>query len=147
VGLAAAMAAALSFAYYNIFIPPLLQQHDRWKVLLYILMGAAVFFLLVNPPWRVVAGHYSPEQWGFLALFAMTSVLLPFSFYIAGLQYLDPTRAIVTSCLEPVFSILIAAVTLGELVRPVQVVGIAVVLTATVLVQRSGREELVEPME
>jgi drug/metabolite transporter (DMT)-like permease len=147
VGLAAGVVAALSFAYYNLFIPPLLERHDRWKVLLYILVGAAVFFLLVNPPWRVVAEHYSREQWGFLALFSIVSVLLPFSFYIAGLQYLDATRAIVTSCLEPVFSILIAAVTLGELVRPVQVVGIAVVLTATVLVQRSGREEVIEPME
>ena len=147
VGLAAAMAAALSFAYYNIFIPPLLEHHDRWKVLLYILIGAAVFFIFVNPPWRVVAEHYSREQWAFLVLFSMTSVLLPFSFYIAGLQHMDATRAIVTSCLEPVFSILIAAITLGELVRPVQVVGIAVVLTATVLVQRSGREEFIEPME
>ena len=54
---------------------------------------------------------------------------------------------IVTSCLEPVFSILIAALTLGELVRPVQVVGIVVVLTATVLVQLSGKEEMVEPIE
>ena len=147
VGLAAAMAAALSFAYYNLFIPPLLKRHDRWKVLLYILLGAAVFYLLVNPPWRVLEQHYSAAQWGFLALFSLTSVLLPFSFYIAGLQYLDATRAIVTSCLEPVFSILIAAATLGELVRPVQVVGIVVVLTATVLVQMSGREEVLEPME
>jgi DME family drug/metabolite transporter len=147
VGLAAGMAAALSFAYYNIFIPPLLKHHDRWKVLLYILVGAAVFFLAINPPWRLVAEPYSRQQWGFLVLFSVTSVLLPFSFYIAGLQYLDATRAIVTSCLEPVFSILIAAITLGEFVHPVQVAGIVVVLTATVLVQRSGREAVMEPME
>ncbi len=146
-GVAAAMIAALSFAYYNIFIPPLLKHHDRWKVLLYILVGTVVCWLVVNPPWKIVSQHYTGEQWAFLALFSVASVLLPFSFYIAGLQYLDATRAIVTSCLEPVFSILIAALTLGELVRPVQVVGIVVVLTATVLVQLSGREEIVEPME
>jgi drug/metabolite transporter, DME family len=147
VGLAAAMAAALSFAYYNIFIPPLLQHHDRWKVLLYILVGSVLCWLVVNPPWRVLAEHYSRAQWIYLAVFSVTSVLLPFSFYIAGLQCLDATRAIVTSCLEPVFSILIAAITLGELVRPVQVVGIVVVLTATVLVQLTGKQELVEPIE
>ena len=145
VGVAAGMAAALSFAYYNVFIPPLLTRHDRWKVLLYILAGAVMCWLAINPPWRIE--HYSGAQWGFLAVFSVTSVLLPFSFYIAGLQYLDATRAIVTSCLEPVFSILIAAITLGELVRPVQVVGIVVVLTATVLVQMSGKEAAVEPME
>ncbi len=147
VGVAAGMAAALSFAYYNIFIPPLLRYHDRWKVLLYVLVGAVVCWLVVNPPWRIAAQHYSGAQWGFLAVFSIISVLLPFSFYIAGLQYLDATRAIVTSCLEPVFSILIAAAALGELVRPVQAAGIVVVLVATVLVQMSGREEIVEPIE
>jgi drug/metabolite transporter (DMT)-like permease len=147
VGVAAGMAAAFSFAYYNIFIPPLLKRHDRWKVLLYILAGTTLCWLLVNPPWRIVANHYSRAQWEFLAVFSIISVLLPFSFYIAGLQYLDSTRAIVTSCLEPVFSILIAALTLGELVRPVQVAGIIVVLVATVLVQLSGREEVMEPIE
>ena len=102
---------------------------------------------MINPPWRIIAEHYSRAQWAFLAVFSVTSVLLPFSFYIAGLQYLDATRAIVTSCLEPVFSILIAAMTLGELVRPVQVLGIVVVLTGTVLVQMSGREDVIEPIE
>ena len=150
VGVIAAQLAAVTFAYYNVAIPPLLARHDRWKVLLYVLLGAVLFWLAVNPPWRVAAAHYSAQQWGFLAVFAMTSVLLPFSFYIAGLQYLDATRAIVTSCLEPVFSIVIAALALGELVRPLQVVGIVVVLAATVVVQWPGRREpvaVVEPME
>ena len=147
IGLAAGMAAALSFAYYNIFIPALLGHHDRWKVLLYILNGSVLCWLAINPPWRIMAEHYSGAQWTYLAVFSVTSVLMPFSFYIAGLQYLGATRAIVTSCLEPVFSIVIAAITLGELVRPLQVLGIIVVLTATVLVQLTGKEEVVEPME
>jgi probable blue pigment (indigoidine) exporter len=71
--------------------------------------------------------------------------------YFAGLQHLDATSAIVASCLEPVFSILIAAFALGEVVRPVQMIGIAVVLAAIILVQmpdRSGAPEpVVEPME
>jgi drug/metabolite transporter (DMT)-like permease len=65
---------------------------------------------------------------------------------------LEPTRAIVVSCLEPVFSIMIAAVALGEIVRPLQTVGIVLVLVAIVVVQLPDRrlhEEmtLVEPME
>jgi drug/metabolite transporter (DMT)-like permease len=66
-------------------------------------------------------------------------VLLPFSFYFAGLQYLDATRAIVTSCLEPVFAMVLAALFVGESLQPVQGVGIAVVLIATVLVQLQSR--------
>jgi drug/metabolite transporter (DMT)-like permease len=150
VGVIAAELAAITFAYYNVAIPPLLTRHDRWKVLVYLLLGAALCWQVVNPPWRIAAAHYSSQQWGFLALFAVTSVLLPFSLYIAGLQYLDATRAIVTSALEPVFSIIIAAVALGEMVRPTQVVGIVVVLAATLVVQWPERREpvaVVEPME
>ena len=80
----------------------------------------------------------------------MTSVLLPFSLYIAGLQHLDATRAIVTSCLEPVFSIIIAAIALGETVSPVQIAGVIVVLAATILIQlpdRMERTTALEPME
>jgi drug/metabolite transporter (DMT)-like permease len=76
----------------------------------------------------------------------------PFSLYFAGLQHLEPTRAIVVSCLEPVFSIVIAAVALGEVMKPLQTVGIVIVLAAIVVVQmpdRNLREEVtvVEPIE
>jgi drug/metabolite transporter, DME family len=151
VGLTAAVLAAFSFAFYNIGGHHILARYDRWKVLVFTLGSAAAFWLIVNPPWKIVAAHYGRAEWLFLLIFAITSVLLPFSLYFAGLQHLDATSAIVASCLEPVFSILIAAVALGEVVRPVQTVGIIIVLAAIVLVQmpdRSGAQEaLVEPME
>ncbi|MGA7472782.1 MAG: DMT family transporter, partial [Candidatus Sulfotelmatobacter sp.] len=74
------------------------------------------------------------------------------SLYFLGLQHLEPTRAIIASCLEPVFSILLAALLLGEVLRPIQALGIVLVLTAIVIVQRPGRsvaEErvVVDPIE
>src|SRR5581483_8332451 len=119
-GIGAALLAALSFSFYNVGGHRLLAVYDRWKVLLYVLLGAALSWLVINPPWKIVAAHYSGGQWLFLLIFSVTSVLLPFPLYFAGLQHLDATRAVVTSCLEPVFSILITAIALGELVRPVQ---------------------------
>jgi drug/metabolite transporter, DME family len=147
VGVLAALGASLSFACYNVFGGALVQKYDRWKALTYVLLGAVGFWLVVNPPWKVVAAHYSGRQWAFLAVFAVTSVLLPFSFYFSGLHHLDPTRAIVTSCLEPVFSIAIAAIVLGEFVGPVQIVGMVLVLGATLMVQMGERAVVVEPME
>jgi hypothetical protein len=49
-----------------------------------------------------------------------------------------------TSRLEPVFSIMLAAIPLGETMRPLQVIGILVVLVATALVKdgMSAREEV-----
>jgi len=68
-------------------------------------------------------------------VFSMISVLGSFSLYFLGLQYLEPTRAIIAGCLEPVFSILLAAVLLGEGLRPIQALGIGFVLLAIVIVQ------------
>lgn len=152
IGVMAALAAAFSFAFYNIGGHSILARYDRWTVLLYVIFSASLFWIVVNPPWKVVAAHYSGGQWLFLLVFSLISVLAPFSLYFAGLQHLEPTRAIVVSCLEPVFSIVIAAIALGELMRPLQTVGIVLVLVAIVVVQLPDRrlqEEitLVEPME
>ena len=150
-GVTAAVLAAFAFAFYNVRGHDILARYDRWKVLLFTLGSAAAFWMIVNPPWRIAAAHYGRGEWTFLLVFAVTSALLPFSLYFAGLQHLDATSAIVASCLEPAFSILIAAIALGEVVRPIQTLGILIVLAAIVLVQlpdRSGAQEtVVEPME
>ena len=138
-GLIAALLASFSFAFYNVGGHRILARYDRWRVLTWTLVAASVFWLVVNPPWRVVAAHYAPAQWGFLFAFSMISVLGSFSLYFFGLQHLEPTRAIIASCLEPVFSILLAAALLGEGVRPIQTLGIVLVLSAIVIVQLPGR--------
>ena len=152
VGVTAALLAALSFAFYNVAGHDLLARYDRWIVLLYTLLSASLFWLILNPPWKIAAAHHSIEQWVFLFGFSLLSVLGPFAFYFAGLQHLEPTRAIVVSCLEPVFSIVIAALTLGEILGPLQTLGIVLVLTAIVVVQLPDRklhEEAapIEPLE
>ncbi|MGE5204071.1 MAG: DMT family transporter [Chlamydiota bacterium] len=150
-GVAAALVAAFAFAFYNVGGHDVLSRHDHWRTLTYVLLGAALFWLVVNPPWKIAAVRYSAGEWLFLLLFAVVSVLVPYLFYFAGLRHLDATRAIVTSCLEPVFSIVIAALALGELVRPLQVAGIALVLLATVLVQlpsaTDAESAILEPIE
>jgi DME family drug/metabolite transporter len=152
IGVTAALGAAVSFAIYNVGGHSILARYDRWTVLLYVILSASLFWILVNPPWKIVAAQYSGSQWLFLFVFSLVSVLGPFSLYFAGLQHLEPTRAIVVSCLEPVFSIVIAAFALGEVMRPVQTFGILLVLVAIVVVQLPDRrfhEEttLIEPME
>jgi drug/metabolite transporter (DMT)-like permease len=138
-GLIAALLASFSFAFYNVVGHHILARYDRWRVLVWTLAAAAIFWLFVNPPWKVVAAHYAPAQWLFLFVFSMISVLGAFSLYFLGLQHLEPTRAIIASCLEPVFSIVLAAVLLGEVLHPIQIVGIVFVLAAIVTVQRPTR--------
>jgi DME family drug/metabolite transporter len=151
-GIGAALLAAFSFAFYNVAGHGILVRYDRWRVLTWTLAAASAFWLIVNPPWKIAAAHYDAAQWLFLFVFSMISVLGAFSLYFLGLQHLEPTRAIIASCLEPVFSILLAALLLGEVLRPVQTVGIVFVLAAIVIVQHPGggdaaQSVVVEPME
>ena len=152
-GITAAMVASFSFAFYNVGGHRILARHDRWRVLIWTLASASILWLLRNPPWKVAAAHYTAAQWGFLFVFSMISVLGSFSLYFHGLQYLEPTRAIIASCLEPVFSILLAAALLSEGVHGIQVLGIVLVLTAIVIVQVPGKESaareamVVDPIE
>ena len=145
-GVTAAMIAAFSFTFYNIGGHYILAKYDRWTVLLFTTLSASLFWIVVNPPNRIMAAHYSGTAWLFLLVFAMLSVLLPFSLYFAGLQHLEPTKAIVASCLEPVFTILIAAVALKEVVGPLQGLGIAMVLCAILVVQIPARPDSQPPV-
>jgi DME family drug/metabolite transporter len=151
-GFIAALLASFSFAFYNVAGHNVLARHDRWLVLLWTLISASLCWQFLNPPWKIAAAHYAPAEWIFLFVFSMVSVLGPFSLYFHGLQYLEPTRAIIASCLEPVFSILLAVVFLGELLRPIQTLGIVLVLAAIVIVQRpsgvreAGESAFVEPL-
>src|ERR1019366_434702 len=101
---------------------------------------AAISFAFYNVYGQHLLQIY--QRWTVL----VSSMLVPFSLYFTGLQYLDPTRAIVTACLEPVWAILLTALILGELVSPMQVAGIVVVLLATILVQRPQRKDRSEPL-
>ena len=64
VGVMAALLAAVSFAFYNIAGHRILSRYDRWIVLLYTTFSAGAFWLIVNPPWRLVAAHYSGSAVG-----------------------------------------------------------------------------------
>ena len=85
---AAALAAAI-IAGVGVFAA-LRPVCDRWRVLLWTLTSATVFWLIVNPPWKIAAAHYAAGEWAFLFVFSMLSVLGPFSLYFLGLQHLEP---------------------------------------------------------
>ena len=139
IGVLAGIIASFSYAFYNIVAQALVSRNHQFKVMFYALLAASLLWFVVNPPGHLMAEHFTASQWSFLFLFACLSTLLPYFFYFTGLKYLDPTRAIIASSLEPVFAILFAVTFVGEVLRPVQVVGIAAVLLAIVMVQVQGR--------
>jgi drug/metabolite transporter (DMT)-like permease len=137
-GVIAAQIAAFSFAFYIVVGQGLVGRNHQLKVMTYALLSAAFMWLIVDPPWRLLAQNFSARQWLFMFLFSCLSYLLPYVLYFTGLKYLDPTGAVVTSCLEPVFATLLSVTFLHEPIHPLQMVGFVAVLAATILVQRKA---------
>src|SRR5205807_4386347 len=90
-GVTAAMVAGLCFSFYIVTGQDLVARNHQLKVMTYALLGSAALWVVVNPPWRLIAQHYSAGQWLFLFLFSCFSILLPYVLYFTGLRYLDPT--------------------------------------------------------
>src|SRR2546429_2648664 len=95
IGGVAALLPALLFALFNNGGHSLPARSHPRNVPLYGPSQASLFWILVNSPWKIAAAHYSAAQWLFLLFFSLLSVLAAFSFYFAGLQHLEPTRAVV----------------------------------------------------
>jgi drug/metabolite transporter (DMT)-like permease len=135
IAVAAALLASFGYAFYNVAGQGLVARNHPFTVMFYLLLGSAVLWTVVDPPWKLMAQNFTGPQWGFLFVFACLSTVLPYMLYLSGLKYLDPTRAVITSCLEPVFAIVFAVLFVAERLRALQIVGIVAVLVATVMVQ------------
>ena len=105
----AALLASFGYAFYNVAGQALVMRNHPFTVMFYLLLGAAIMWHRDES--AVAAGGAALSaalQWEFLFVFACLSMVLPYMLYLSGLKYLDPTRAVITSCLEPVFAILFA---------------------------------------
>jgi DME family drug/metabolite transporter len=143
-GLVSGIGSMVSFAFLNIYTRHVLQRYNVWTMTFYAIAFASLFWLIVNPPWNVIAESPSSDAWGGLAVLAIISVLIPHTLYFAGLQYVVASRAIITSTLEPVIAMMSAAVFLAELLQPLQVVGALLVIGAIVLLQLKKEEETIK---
>jgi drug/metabolite transporter (DMT)-like permease len=81
----------------------------------------------------------TPSGWGAVAGVAVVSTVLAILFFFEGLERVGPVRASVYSTVEPVFTLLLAALVLGERVTALRVAGGALILGAVILL---AREEL-----
>lgn len=94
--------------------------------------GAALLFEEGNWPG-------SSTGWGAVAGIAVLATVVPMVGFFAGMQRLGATDAATLSTLEPVVTLLLAALFLGESLGGVELAGASLVLAAVVVLARSGR--------
>jgi drug/metabolite transporter (DMT)-like permease len=117
---------------------------------------AAVFWLIVQPPWSIPASTWHPHTFILMALVGIIGMAIPFSLEVAALRRLDATRAGIAAMFELPASALIAFLWLGQSLDPWQILGCTLVLAGITLVQlekpgkqntseQSGEQQVSEP--
>jgi DME family drug/metabolite transporter len=108
--------------------------------------GAIAYLILVIATGSVAALAVPLESADVLALVLFAGIVaagLSSFLFITGIRLIGPVRTGILSLFEPVVGVVLAAVVLGETMRPVQIIGGVLVLAAVALLQRT--EEGLEP--
>lgn len=138
VGIAWGLAAAAIYALYIIAgaritagVPPLVAAT-------YIISATAVVYVGAGLAGGTLHGNISAGGWFTLVGIALVSTVLAIGAFVAGLARLGPARASILSTGEPVFTLILAAVVLDEVIHPAQLLGGALILGAGLLVGRQS---------
>jgi drug/metabolite transporter (DMT)-like permease len=139
VGVALALAAALSYAGYILAADRVTPGADPLAMAGAVTTGAAVAFAGA----ALVSGRltldFSAAGWGWVGAIALVSTVVAVAAFLAGLARVGPGRAAILSTIEPPFTVLLAFLVFGESLRPVQLVGGALVLAAVLVLQVRSR--------
>ena len=140
-GIALALGAGAGYAAFTLLSQKLVAGHSRLVTMAYTFGLSAVGVTLVT----LLAGEsLSPSAWtGRLWLLLVGIVALPtfaaVALYLRGIRELGAPQAAVLSTAEPVFTIGLAAVILGERLTALQFAGVALVVAGIVIAEWPDR--------
>lgn len=148
VGVAAALAAAVAFAFYILMAEEGVKRRDAVSLSAFGFVFGALFFACIQPwwsyPWHIVGedvsllGNLSSTQlpvWALMCWMIVLGAIVPFVLFVGSLHHIPATRASILAMLEPVVATAVAWAWLDESLGAVQVVGGVIVLAGIVLAQ------------
>jgi drug/metabolite transporter (DMT)-like permease len=89
-------------------------------------------------------GAVTATGWGWLLSLAVVSTVVAVSLFFAGLKRVGPTSAAILSTAEPVVTVILAFLVFGEVLRPLQLLGGALVIVAVLVLASHRPREIVE---
>jgi drug/metabolite transporter (DMT)-like permease len=135
VGVALSLAAALSYTGYILVADGIVARVDPFLLGALVATGAAAMFVAAGAASGALEPTALVDGWGWVAAIALASTVLPVSAFLLGLERVGPATASIVSTVEPVVTVTLAVVVLGETLGPVQLAGGALVLAAVIALQ------------
>jgi DME family drug/metabolite transporter len=100
-------------------------------------LGALVVAVAIGDPGAMTAPFRAPAAWPLLLVAGTVGAGFPSLLYLTAVRWIGGVRTGILAMFEPVVGTILAALLLGELLHPIQVLGGALVLGAGALLQRS----------
>jgi drug/metabolite transporter (DMT)-like permease len=141
VGLASALASAVTFAWYTVRCEYGMKRYPPWTVVFYGLLFAAVTWNILHPPLTGFLKPSGPDQWSCVFVVGFPGTVLAFICYNEGIKRIGATRASITATLEPITAGFIAWLLLGETMEMWQVLGAALVIASIIGLQLSRKPD------
>jgi len=134
-GILLALSAAAIYSVYIIVGTGVMQQVSAVQSSTVIFAAAGIVYgalTAINGP------HWPVTSAGWLALAAVTLIatVIPVATFLAGLKRIGPTDASMLSTLEPVVTVVLAALLFGEALPPATLLGGGLILAAVLLLTR-----------
>jgi drug/metabolite transporter (DMT)-like permease len=101
--------------------------------------GAAVGTFIYTLGIGDLSLRFAPVGWVWIVLFALISTVIAIIFLWRSIELIGPTLSSIIGSLEPLFSVLLAVLVLGEGMAPPQIAGGVFILAGTVLVRVKRR--------
>lgn len=132
--------AALCWAIYTVFAAGILRRHSPLMATTWAIVAGTLF---MAPVGIAQLATTDLSQFGLPVLLAIVyagTLAAGFANVVVfhGLKLLGPTRVAAFQALVPALAVVLAAIFLGEAIRPVQVIGGAVILVGVALVRRGA---------
>lgn len=140
-GILLSLSAALIYSLYIMVGTQVVRQVPALQSAGVICASAAAMsgmLMVLNRPQLPVTA----DGWAAIAGLAVIATVLPVVTFLTGLKRIGPSNAAALSTLEPVVTVILAALLFGETLTPLGMLGGGLILTAVVLLTRS---ELREP--
>ena len=138
-GVLLALGAALTYTVYILVGDSTVRQVPPLTLTTLVMTGAAVALTARALVTGGVDMALGPAGWFWVACIAVVSTVVASTAFFAGLRRTGPSSASILSTFEPVATAGLAALVLGELLSPVQLVGGALVLSSVLLVKAPRR--------
>ena len=135
-GILLALSAAMIYSFYIIVGTQVMKKVSALQSSTVIFASAGLvygFLTLLNGPHLPTTG----SGWWVVVGIVIVATVIPVFTFLAGLQRIGPTNASMLSTLEPVVTVILAAVLFQDALKPITLLGGGLILVAVILLTRS----------